>query len=127
MCKNERHKIFEIIETLDTSGYSSQMTYVLIDDDKLIHYSWTTKAAKLNYTMLCFLSFEDFINESVNLSRDAHIYIDSNLGKELKGEELTKTIFELGFMNINLCTGHTDIDITNYPWIKSVISKRPPF
>ena len=51
------------------------------------------------------------------------MYIDSDLGKGLKGEELSKGIFDLGFKNIYLATGKRKVDIKVPYWIKKVQGK----
>lgn len=99
---------------------------VLIDNDRLIQLSWTLQAKAKNLAIRCFSSSKEFIQERNQFSHETPIFIDSDLGIE-KGEIEAKEIFSLGFKNITLCTGYSDMDISDYPWISKIISKRPPF
>lgn len=100
---------------------------VLIDDDDLIRTTWEIAAKSNNKAIKTFGSVSEFLkntNESpVDLSTP--IYIDSDLG-DVKGEIISKKIFELGFRYIILETGHQNIDISKYSWIAGIINKNYP-
>jgi hypothetical protein len=66
---------------------------------------------------------QKFISSSTSYNKDTPVYIDSDLGKGLKGEELSKGIFDLGFKNIYLATGKRKVDIKVPYWIKKVQGK----
>ena len=53
------------------------------------------------------------------------IYIDSNLGDNIKGEIESEKIFNLGFKNLYLATGYGKEFIQKPPWIIEVLSKGP--
>lgn len=100
---------------------------VLIDNDKLIHLSWRLKAESLGIPLKSFFSVEDFLQSYGQFTLESNIYIDSDLGENIKGEVEAEQIANLGFQNIWLASGYDDIDIQSYPWIKGIISKKPPF
>lgn len=100
---------------------------ILIDDDRLIHISWKLRARKVNLEIHCYFSVDDFFQNSAELAKDAQIFIDSDLGKGQKGEILSKEIYDKGFTDISLCTGYTDLGISEFSWIKRKITKSPPF
>jgi hypothetical protein len=100
---------------------------VLIDDDKIIHIGWTRMAALKGVPIRCFFSVEQFLEVASEIPNDSRIYIDSDLKSDEPGELKSKKIFELGFKNIYLVTGFTDILQTTYPWLKDVLPKKPPF
>jgi signal transduction histidine kinase len=102
---------------------------VLIDDDKLIHMSWEYEAKKLNKNISCYFSVSEFISdESFKLlDKQTPIYVDSNLGDNLKGEVESKKVYEAGFENIYLATGYSSNDIDRPKWIKEIVGKRAPF
>ena len=104
-----------------------QEVVVLIDDDKLFHHSWQMKAAKMNINLRCFTSVDNFILASSEVTKKSAIYVDSNLEDGVIGENEAKRLHDLGYENIWLCTGYTDIEISNFPWIKGITSKKPPF
>lgn len=100
---------------------------VLIDDDKLIHLGWKLRASKAGLQIRSFYSVDEFLSENIPTDSIKNVFIDSDLGNDFKGEIEAKKIYELGYRNIILTTGHTDIDKKNYPWLKEVRSKEPPF
>ncbi len=55
------------------------------------------------------------------------IYVDSDLGNNLKGEVLSEKIYSMGFSEIYMATGHIAEDIKVPAWIKGVRGKTPPF
>jgi FixJ family two-component response regulator len=102
---------------------------VLIDDDHLIQLGWKFAAKQAGLTISCFSSIELFCKEHEKFPLSSIIYVDSNLGENIKGEVESKKIFELGFSQIYITTGYSPDDISagRIPWIKGVISKDPPF
>lgn len=96
------------------------MIKVLIDDDILIQLGWELKAEKEGYRVDCYSSIDDFLKASDKYPKDVTIYVDSNLGADKPGEEDSKRIANLGFENIILNTGYSDLDILNFPWIKGI-------
>jgi hypothetical protein len=99
---------------------------ILIDDDKFIRLSWTLKAKKLGLSILCLESCSSFIAESPGIKKTNPIFVDSNLSRGEKGEIESKKIYQLGFNNIFLCTGYTDLDISDFPWLKGLVTKEFP-
>jgi hypothetical protein len=103
--------------------------YVLIDNDKLIRINWEMEASRKNVSIRTFSSVEEFLRCSTEITTDTMIYIDSDLGGGLKGEEVSEEVFHKGYQNIYLATGFlaSDLDLKSYPWIKGVHSKKVPF
>ncbi|MBU0505667.1 HAMP domain-containing histidine kinase, partial [bacterium] len=100
---------------------------ILIDDDYLVHTSWNIIAKRCGKIIRCYADPKDFVTNSKNINKSTPLYIDSNLGDDVKGEELAKEYFEQGFENIYLATGYSVEDFPNMPWIKGVVGKEPPF
>ena len=98
---------------------------VLIDDDLLIHKMWVSEAQNHNTIIDCYQTPIEFINNQSKYPKDICILIDSNLNLDLKGEQYAKEIYDLGFSNIHLTTAYSQIEIEKYPWLKSIIDKRP--
>ena len=63
----------------------------------------------------------------VSMTKDIPIYIDSNLERDIKGEELAKTLYDQGYTNLYLCTGYPPETFGKMPWLKAIIGKEPPF
>ncbi len=100
--------------------------WVLIDDDPLVHLTWKLMAQEKNKIFIGFKSFEEFKNEIDKIDRNSNIYIDSNLGNEIKGEEIAKVIYSENFCNLFLATGYDKTEFSSLHFIKAVIGKEPP-
>lgn len=98
---------------------------VLIDDDKLIRSYWENSASKKNISFRSYSTIESFLE--AGLSHDVTLYIDSSLENSIQGEIESKKLFEMGYHTIYLATGYSDLDINDFPWLKGIITKSPPF
>lgn len=81
---------------------SQNIDAILIDDDPLILETWAYYALKKNINLIKFSSHGEFFNSLnvYNFPFSTIIYIDSNLGYEIKGELVAKNIYDLGFHTI---------------------------
>jgi len=100
---------------------------ILIDNDKLIHLGWKLRASKAGLIFSSFYSVDEFLKEQISRDLIEDIYIDSDLGNDVKGEEEAKRIYKSGYINIILTTGYSDLNKSDFPWLKNIISKNPPF
>lgn len=100
---------------------------VLIDDDPIVHMTWRTAARKKGKRLKIFRSPDRFWSFAQNMKRSTPIYIDSNLGKEIKGEFVAKGIHEMGFRNIRLTTGFKPEQFKEMNWLREVVGKEPPW
>ncbi|MBF0106834.1 MAG: hypothetical protein HQM16_16095 [Deltaproteobacteria bacterium] len=74
-----------------------------------------------------FTNPADFFKQAGQFSRDTPVYIDSSLGADVRGEEVSKDIYALGFKTIYLATGYKKDHFGEMPWITDVVGKTPPF
>ena len=102
---------------------------VLIDDDRLVYLSWKLKADKTSTNFLYFSTVEDFLTQTSTIPLTARIYIDSSLSNNSYGELESQKIWDQGYKEIYLATGFSpnDFNLDDYPWIKKVVGKSPPF
>lgn len=100
---------------------------ILIDDDQLIQLIWQSTAIKKEKKFIGFYAFDEFLKRADEFDFTSPIYIDSNLKDGVKGEEVSKNIFEIGFENIYLCTGHELSHFSKMSHIKQVVGKDPLF
>jgi signal transduction histidine kinase len=114
---------FPLIKIKDTHNPDT----ILIDDDPLVRKNWEIRAKKKNIRIKIFKSAEDFLKEADEHSKDALIYIDSELSNDIKGEEVAKLLYEKGFKNIYIETGYSKDKFKDNKYIKDIISKEPPF
>jgi FixJ family two-component response regulator len=100
---------------------------VLIDDNKNLRQGWRFAADHAGKNILTFASPAEFEALLPRPSFTTPIYIDSDLGCGIQGETYAKALFEKGFKEIYLVTGHPPSHFRFLPWIRAILSKTPPF
>jgi signal transduction histidine kinase/FixJ family two-component response regulator len=114
----------KIIQVPSTE-YTSPL--VFIDDDEMMRTTWAFAASNAGKKIALYSSIDEFMSVIDDYGSDTVIYIDSDLDHSIKGEIEAKKLFDLGFTEIHLATGHSPNQFGNIPWIKSIIGKLPPF
>ncbi|MDD5209450.1 MAG: HAMP domain-containing sensor histidine kinase [Elusimicrobiales bacterium] len=99
---------------------------VLLDDDMLVHMNWKLAAKAAGVELKAYKTKEDFAAGIESLSKDVPIYIDSDLGNNVKGEDIAKELNNKGFTNLTMATGHGADKFSHLPWLK-VTGKEPPW
>ncbi|HAH31988.1 MAG TPA: hypothetical protein DCL44_06715 [Elusimicrobia bacterium] len=100
---------------------------VLIDDDALVQMTWKMSARANGITLKAFKAPAEFLASLETFPKNTPIYVDSELGEGIKGEDIAKIIYARGFETIYLETGHPPEHFVGMSWIKKVISKAPPW
>ena len=100
---------------------------ILIDDDELITDIWKITAASADKQIEVFNNIHDFMSIFQLYKNETHIYIDSSLGGDLKGEDFAKILFDNEYKNLFITTGHHKDNFKDIYWVKDVIDKHPPF
>jgi len=100
---------------------------VLIDDDALVHMTWKMAAKHKGITLKAFKKADDFMNTLDQFSKDTPVYLDSELGDGVKGEDIAKTLHENGFTELYMETGHPPEKFAHLIWLKAVRSKEAPW
>ncbi len=99
---------------------------VLLDDDALTHMTWEMAAQEHGVELQAFSNPVEFLSNLGNFPKNIPLYIDSDLGENLKGENIAAELKEKGFTNICLATAHPPEKFAHLPWLK-VITKEPPW
>lgn len=99
---------------------------VLIDDDLIVHESWKMMAFDLHKKMLGFTNSKDMFAKLDEIDLETIFYVDSNLGDGVRGEDVTKKLFELGFKNLYLATGYSPDEFKHVNWVIEVVGKEFP-
>jgi hypothetical protein len=99
---------------------------VLLDDDALTHMTWEMSAQEHGVELQAFTDPAEFLSRLENFPKDIPLYIDSDLGEKIKGENIAVELKEKGFINICLATAHPPGKFAHLPWLK-VITKEPPW
>lgn len=102
-------------------------TMVFIDDDEMMRMTWSFAAEEVGQQVSTYSSFDEFLNEITKYDKDTLIYIDSDLGNNIKGEDCAKFLFDTGFLDIHLSTAHSPEKFNQMYWIKTIVGKVPPF
>ena len=99
---------------------------VLIDDDALVHMTWKVAARSAGVKLMTYKTPEDFYAGILTLPKDTPVYIDSDLGNNQKGEDIAKSLYEKGFIDITMATGYGPENFAHLPWLQ-VRGKEPPW
>ena len=105
----------------------SQFDAVLIDDDPLVRMSWKMVAQQKGKALLVFSNIEECREKLEMISRSTPIFIDSQLGVGVKGEDFALELHHIGFTEIFLSTGYRSSDLGQISGVKGVVGKDPPF
>jgi signal transduction histidine kinase len=102
---------------------------ILIDDNPTLTDAWKMFAEFESKNIVVFNSVSE-VKNNINLyALDTTIYIDSDLGNNIKGEEYAKELYDKGYQNIYLATGYDEskFDLSKFYWIKKIVGKDPQF
>jgi hypothetical protein len=55
------------------------------------------------------------------------VYIDSNLGNKVRGENVAKELADLGFQELYIATGYSAENFSHVTWVKGIVGKDPAF
>jgi signal transduction histidine kinase len=99
---------------------------VLLDDSNIIQMTWEMAAQEHGAELLGYTDPARFLADLGTFPKDMSIYIDSELGDNIKGENLAADLKEKGFTNLCLATAHPPERFAHLAWLR-VISKTPPW
>lgn len=99
---------------------------ILIDNDELICITWETKAKKAGVSLRTFRTSSEVFSNISQLPVDSTFYIDSELDNE-KGEDIAQKLYNMGYLNLIMCSGHSKEKFAHLHFVKKVIGKAPPF
>lgn len=100
-----------------------KLAFVLIDDDTLIRDAWNLSAERDGIEILTFESVEAFLK--ANLPKETLIFLDEDLGNEIRGTKKAPDLWNYGYRKIHLTTAHAEITELP-PEITAVHGKRFP-
>lgn len=100
---------------------------VFIDDNKMVTESWRFMSKFYNKSVLTFNTINDARKVISSLSKETKIYIDAELSENERGENFAKELYELGYKELYLATGHEKEKFTHCYWLKDIVDKEPPF
>ena len=102
---------------------------VLVDNDPIVRMLWQKSAEQNQITLHTFADPQTFLESSKALSPHTKLFIDVNLGEKanFSGISFSKTLSEMGFLHIFLCTGYKKEALPSVPWVQDIMGKIPPW
>jgi len=100
---------------------------ILIDDDIIIRMSWQRAAQEKGKKLFVFAEPEDFLSQMSAWDRSIAVYVDSNLGKNILGEQVARKIYDFGFTQVYICTGYPPAQFSHLTWLREVVGKQAPW
>ncbi len=97
---------------------------VLIDDDELVRMTWEMVAKTKGHQLRVFDNFEGF--RAANIGKGVPVYVDYELGNQIKGTDVAKEMIENGFEKVYLTTGYPESAIEKPEGLFGVIKKDYP-
>ena len=99
---------------------------LLLDDDMLVHMNWKLAAKAAGVELKAYKTPEELSAGAENLPKDTPVYIDSDLGNNIKGEDIAIELRDKGFTDLTMATGHGPEKFAHLPWL-IVTGKEPPW
>jgi signal transduction histidine kinase len=100
---------------------------VLVDDDPMVRRMWQNAAARAEKVLVALSDAKTLLDGSASVPTSVPIYIDSNLGPDVRGQDVAQVLFTRGFKSLVLTTGYEPSMFGPMPWIASIQGKLPPF
>ncbi len=100
---------------------------IILDDNSSLTDAWILHGEKVGKQVRAYNNIQTLRSEIMSYKKDIPIYIDSDLGCNLSGQELAKELYEQGFGNLYLCTGFPANSFNEMYWIKDILGKEAPF
>ncbi|MDE2510281.1 MAG: hypothetical protein KGL74_04090 [Elusimicrobia bacterium] len=104
---------------------------VLIDDDELTRTIWNSAAKRAGKKFHAYADaatfFVDLETGAIDLPKSAALYVDSNLGGGIKGEDVAEELYGRGYTNIRIATGHEPSRFEPAAHICEIVGKDPPW
>ena len=88
--------------------------------------NWRMAAKAAGVEFKAYKTPEEFSSAVDALPKDTPVYIDSELGADIKGEDTAQALHEKGFTDLTMATGHGPEKFSHLPWLK-VTGKEPPW
>ncbi len=105
----------------------SQPNLIYIDDNEQLTDAWRSRSEIIGREIATFNSIDIFLRFAYYFCKNVAIYIDSDLGSVIKGENFAKQLYEDGFTEIYLTTGYPKSRFNECFWVKDIVGKIPPF
>lgn len=110
-----------------TQDTGKNVDLILLDDNSTLTDAWVLQGEEVGKQVKAYNNILIFQSEIMFYKKDTPIYIDSDLGSNLSGQDLAKELYDQGFINLYLCTGFPANHFNEMYWIKEILGKEAPF
>ncbi|MFZ3230235.1 MAG: HAMP domain-containing sensor histidine kinase [Pseudobdellovibrio sp.] len=110
---------------VEINKIATDVDLVLIDDEEIHRTVWALWAQTENKKIMTFATSDDFLVNSRAIPKATVIFLDSDFGKGIKGQDYISVIKEMGFKKVVLATGHAGSKSMNLIGADGVIGKNP--
>lgn len=109
-----------------STTYLLNKKMVLVDNDPLVRMNWSIAAKKQNIELMAYPRSNDLLEALPLIDPNTPIYLDDDLGEEIRGIDLAQKLHLLGFKNLHLCTGHDVSHFKDSNFLQSIHGKDFP-
>ena len=108
---------------IKTSESVSDVDVCLVENEKMNQMMWEIGASSLGLKCKIFSSIDEFLGTAESISKSVPIFLDSDLGQGIRGQDYAGVLREMGFQKIFLATSYIELHGTAIKHIDAVISK----
>lgn len=101
-------------------------TFIFLDDSEVLTSAWKKYAELNGRKVIVFNDVNDFLFMVQFYPTDTLIYIDSDLGNDVKGQDVAKNLYDKGYRKIYLATGYDKDQFPEIPWVVGIVGKNFP-
>ena len=100
---------------------------VFLDNEPTLCRGWEVAAKKRGLPLLSTPSFETLKKALPRCDPQTIFYIDYDLGEKGNGLTICRWLWERGFRQLYLATGHPPQKMRKAPFLKGIVGKSPPW
>ena len=104
---------------------ATEVDLILIDNEEMHRTTWSLWAETENLKIATFTSAEEFLANANAYLNSPIIFLDSDLGNGIKGQNYISVIKELGFKKVILASGYAGTKSMDTVGADGVIGKNP--
>ena len=107
--------------------HSTSKVNILLDDDELVRLTWESSAKKHGQQLIAIATNEELQILLNKIDQSSNIFIDSELGDDLAGEDIAQSLHKKGYKNLFITSGHSADRFQHLSFLKGVKDKSPPW
>ena len=97
--------------------------FVFVYNEEMIRMTWALGASISELRCKVFSSIDELLVAAESISKNVPIFLDSNLGQGIRGQDFAQILREMGFRKIFLATSYAELHGTKIDHIDAVVGK----